>query len=103
MAEISTSATEQDCLQVSGELVFATAPGLLGEAASLFRGQRELIIDLGQVSRCDSAGLALLLEWLERGRSQGISIRFRNIPESLLRIARLSNVASLLPEAIRDS
>ncbi len=98
MAEISISAAEEACLQVSGELVFATAPQLLGEGESLFQGQRELIIDLGGVQRCDSAGLALLLEWLERGRSRGLSIRYRNIPESLMRIARLSNVASLLPE-----
>lgn len=99
MAEITISATDESCLQISGELVFATAPRLLAEGESLFGGQQDLVIDLGGVKRCDSAGLALLLEWLERARSRGIAIHYRNIPESLRRIARLSNVASLLPEA----
>ena len=70
MAEITISATDEGCLQVSGELVFATAPRLLAEGESLFGGQQDLVIDLGGVKRCDSAGLALLLEWLERAHDE---------------------------------
>ena len=87
-------------LLVSGDLVFVTVPALLEKASRLLAGRREVAIDLAEVTHADSAGLALLLEWIDRGRSDGCLIRFRNIPSSLLRIARLSNVEALLPHEL---
>ena len=44
----------------------------------------------------DSAGLALLLEWLRWGRSERRAVAFQNLPEKLVAIARLSGVDELL-------
>jgi len=89
--------TERGTFLVSGDLTFATAALLLDEGERLLAGIKGSVIDLREVTHCDSAGLALLLEWLDRGQAQGAHIRFRHLPESLLRIARLSNLDSLLP------
>lgn len=80
---------------LSGDLTFATVTALLPQAARLFERQ-ELTIDLSGVSRTDSAALALLLEWLEQASRAGVRLHFSSIPESLMAIARLSNVEALL-------
>jgi phospholipid transport system transporter-binding protein len=49
------------------------------------------------VTTANSAGLALLLEWMDLARSRGVDIVYTNVPESLQRIAAFSNVAALLP------
>ncbi|MCP3867306.1 MAG: STAS domain-containing protein [Gammaproteobacteria bacterium] len=99
MAEFHIRLRDDGDLQVSGDLVFSTAGPLLRQGSELLESGRGTVIDLTEVAQCDSAGLALLLEWLELGRSKGLQVRFRGIPEDILRIAGLSNVSDLLPVA----
>ncbi|VAX08641.1 hypothetical protein MNBD_GAMMA26-2070 [hydrothermal vent metagenome] len=86
-------------LMVTGELGFATAFSLLEQGGKFMHDQKELTVDLGEVTGTDSAGLALMLEWLDRHNASKQKLFFRNIPESLLEIARVSNLAGLLPLA----
>ena len=97
MSAASIRSADGDVLHLCGEVVIASAPALLAEARKLFAGQSQIVVDLAEVSRVDSSGLALMLEWLQLAQANNISLRFRNIPASLLRIARLSNVEALLP------
>ena len=83
-------------LALSGPLVFATAGELLDAGRSMFAGTSGVSIDLSGVTKVDSAGLALLLEWLRLGQAEGRSVRFTALPEKLLAIARLSNVEEML-------
>jgi len=97
-AELRIEAPGQAVL--AGELVFATAPALLEQGAALFQPAGDaLVLDLAEVTQTDSAGLALLLEWLDEARRIGKSLRFCHLPATLLGIARLSNAEGLLPEA----
>jgi len=82
---------------LSGELGFASAPGLLRDMRPLLAPGDVLVLDLQGVTRTDSAGLALLLQWIEDGRHRGFSLRYRHLPESLINIARFSNCLHLLP------
>lgn len=82
---------------IHGELVFATVPGLLTQASRLFDGQQDLVIDLSGVTHSDSAGLALMLEWLDECRQAGRGLQLQTPPQSMLDIARVSNVSDLLP------
>ncbi len=82
---------------VTGPLVFASVVELLAKCEPFFADREELVFDFYEVNHTDSSGLALLLELLDRGSAQGVSIRFRNMPSSLLGIARLSNAEQLLP------
>lgn len=89
---------DQGVIQLSGDLVFASVTRVLGQIEPLLDGAEKspLVIDLSGVEDVDSAGLALLLEVLERARHHGVPLRIRSLPESLLGIARLSNVEKLL-------
>jgi len=86
-------------LRVEGVLDFDSVSGLVAESEVLFRRNARLRIDLSGVEAANSAGLALLLEWMDLARSRRIDLRFLNLPESLVRIAAFSNLGSLLPVA----
>ena len=86
---------------VSGELTFASARdarqlGLLVLDSS--RAAR-IVIDCSAVTRADSAGLAVLLDWLAWGRRKSRPVSLENLPASLLAIARISEVDGLLSAA----
>lgn len=90
-------ATAPGYARVEGELDFTTVTALLAAGEALLRRPGALEIDLGGVTAANSAGLALILEWLDIARSRRIALQYRDLPESLLRIADFSNLEALLP------
>ncbi len=84
---------------LAGELSWQTVPALLRRAELRFEPQAELVIDLAQVERSDSAGLALLTEWLRQARRRGARLRFVGLPEQMRSLARVSGVLDILPLA----
>jgi len=56
-------------------------------------------VDCSAVSRSDSAGLAVLLDWLAWGRRRSKPLSLQNLPASLIAIARISEVDGLLTAA----
>jgi phospholipid transport system transporter-binding protein len=85
-------------VSVSGELTFATARGARQLGIMVLEGTSAsaLVIDCQGVTRADSAGLAVLLDWLAWGRRKSRTIKLDNLPESLVAIARISEVDGLL-------
>lgn len=83
--------------RVEGVLDFSTVGPLAAEGEGVLSGSGPLEIDLSGVVQANSAGLALLLEWLDLARRRNVPLRFRNLPESLTRIAALTNLTDLLP------
>ena len=47
----------------------------------------------------DSAGLALLIEWLSVAKAAGRALRYENVPSQLDQLARLSELDSLISAA----
>jgi phospholipid transport system transporter-binding protein len=84
-------------LRVDGDLDFESVAPLLAKGVALMPQNGQLQIDLSGVKSANSAGLALLLEWLDLARARGISLRYLDMPESLTRIAAFSNLGTLLP------
>jgi phospholipid transport system transporter-binding protein len=81
---------------LSGDVGFADAARLLDEGDAAFCGEARVEVDLSKVARFDSAGLALLLEWALSAREAGRSVRYLNIPPSVLSLAGMSDVTGLL-------
>jgi phospholipid transport system transporter-binding protein len=82
---------------IEGVLDFDSVVTLLRESRRYFAEKERLDVDLDGVRRANSAGLALVIEWIELARRQGVSLRFRNLPESLKRLALVAGVSDLLP------
>jgi len=57
----------------------------------------ECCIDLSDVERVDSAGLAWLINAIRDGKSRNIKVSLRDLPEKLHKLAKISDVDSLLP------
>lgn len=82
--------------RVSGVLDASTAREVLEQSESRFAQSKEIDVDLGGVGESDSAGLALLIEWLRAARQGGRAIRFANVPAQIEALARISEVEDLL-------
>jgi phospholipid transport system transporter-binding protein len=86
--------------RVSGELSFATVGALLTEFAQRAAETPPKILDLCDVTLTDSAGLALLIEWLKQTKE--IPITFRNLPTQMLNLAAVSGVQDMLTHAVSE-
>ncbi len=75
---------------IDGNLTFATIDKQTIKSFSFLKAASEITIDLGRVTSTDSAGLALMIEWIKYARHNRTQIRFKNIPEQLLNLAKLS-------------
>lgn len=82
--------------KVYGALNAETATDLLKRSDEAFRGATSLEIDLANVPEGDSAGLAVLIEWLRLARQHQQQIHFKNVPQQIAALARISEVESLL-------
>lgn len=102
MSKAKLEALGGERYRLSGVLDAITAPALLKQSVERFSSAEgaELQIDLGGVSESDSAGLALLLEWLRVARHRKQQVHFANLPAQIAALARISEVEELLlPES----
>ncbi len=83
--------------RLQAPLLFASVPRLRAAGLALIDAAAgELRIDLSGVSAADSAGLALLIDWLACARSADKRLVYLRAPAALRALAQLSDVAPLL-------
>ncbi len=85
-------------LEASGVLGYVTAGRALPTGLALIPRGSSCTIDLSRVTEADSAGLAVLVEWLATAKSRGTVIRYQCIPAQILAVARISDLESLLTD-----
>jgi len=86
-----------DPLRVEGALTFTTVPPLAALARTWVASDEEqVVVDLSGVSHSDSAGLALLLQWVGELRDAGKEIKYINIPDQVEDFIRTNGLAKLL-------
>jgi len=83
-------------VRVSGELTKATAASALQQSDAWFKDGEVVPFDLAGLGHCDSAAIAVLLEWQRRAARNGHSVQYRNAPERLLQLARISELDGIL-------
>lgn len=97
MSEVQIEARGAGQYFLTGSLTFASVPSVYAQGNALFdEDAAALTLDLQGIERTDSAGLALLLEWLRNAQQKNKTIRFRNIPPQLQSMARLSGLDDIL-------
>ncbi len=76
------TARDGGVFEASGRMTFQTVPQFLAHSEEgLRRATGKVTIDMRGVTLADSAGLALMLEWLEMATAAKREIVFTNIPE----------------------
>jgi phospholipid transport system transporter-binding protein len=83
-------------LAARGELGFATAAAALEAGLGLIGPQRDWTVDLSGITAGDSAGLAVLVEWVSAARARGATLRYEAVPAQILAVARISDLDGLL-------
>ena len=86
---------------LSGVLGFETATAIFAMSKQHFASHAIIEIDFSGVERSDSAGLALLLEWVNWAKSSVREIRYRSIPRQIMAIAEISEVDAMLTAGAR--
>jgi len=81
---------------VAGPLTLDSVTDLYHRSSNWFSGVRELSIDLAGVTRIDSAGLALMVEWLRLGRQADCTVQFQRIPDSVLTLVRINGLQDVI-------
>lgn len=101
MSEYTLEDRGEGRFSLSGEMSFDTAERILKESGEPFEEHTQLEIDLSGVTLSDSAGLALLLEWVTWANHTVREIRFTGMPERVLAIAKTTEVEGLLTRGER--
>jgi phospholipid transport system transporter-binding protein len=83
-------------VRVSGAIGFAEAAEAVARTGELFDGGSELTIDLGGLDRADSATLGVLLIWAATAAVRRVRVRFANVPDGIVALARLCDAGPLL-------
>ncbi|HSW69345.1 MAG TPA: STAS domain-containing protein [Gammaproteobacteria bacterium] len=74
---------EEGRLVISGDLNFLTVPMLWKNSLPLLAALPELNFDLKNIRSSNSAGAALLVEWMKYAESSKKKISFNDIPAQL--------------------
>ncbi len=92
-----------DRAELSGDMTFGSVRSLSEQAESLLGPGSDIRqINLAQVKKVDSAGLALLLEWQAAAKRNNASLTITDAPDDLLSLARLCEAQELLQLAARS-
>ncbi len=86
---------------LSGQMTFSTAGQILSDSEIPFEEHTRIEIDLAGVTKTDSAGLALLLEWITWANHTVREISFIGTPERIDAIAKVTEVEQLLKRGER--
>jgi phospholipid transport system transporter-binding protein len=102
-ARIETRDAAGGRFAVLGELVFATARRISERAIHEFSAcaARSLAVDLSGVRAADSAGLSVLIVWLEWAHANARELTFSGVPAGIRALARISEVEGVLEKAVR--
>lgn len=90
-------------VSVRGALTFETARRACDAGVRLFKRAKKaplIEVDCGGVTEADSAGLAVLLEWLKWALKNERPMSFANLPASIRAVASISDVEPLLDGGI---
>lgn len=75
---------------IDGDLTFASIDKKTVTSFDFLNTTKLATIDFSRVTCTDSAGLALMIEWIKYTRHHRIQLHFKNIPAQLRNLAKLS-------------
>ncbi|WP_087016656.1 STAS domain-containing protein [Thaumasiovibrio subtropicus] len=80
-----------------GELDRETVPVLWQGRNQQMPQQSPLVLDLSELTRVDSAGMAMLIHIAQDYQKNGVDFSVTNPPQQLVTLLRLSHAEGLLP------
>lgn len=103
MSDFELEEKEGGKFALRGKMTFGTAGAILRASEDPFENHTRIEVDLSEVTHTDSAGLALLLEWITWANHTVREIRFTGVPAKIDAIAKVTEVDGLLTKGERWS
>jgi phospholipid transport system transporter-binding protein len=94
--DFQIAANTPDTVYVSGVLNFGNAAKALVALRAAFEPSDRRVLDLSEVSTCDSAGLACVLAALSAADRNGREVRTQHMPEGMRSLAQVCGIEFLL-------
>ena len=91
---IVSEGNQQFALQ--GSLDFSNATDLFMQGKQLLAQYGQIVMNLKNVVRSDSAGLALLLAWLRFAKENNKQLHFIHAPDQMRHYAEISGLKTIL-------
>lgn len=88
---------------LSGELDFYNVMLIYKKSKKLLARPAVLEFDFTAVKNSDSAGLALILEWIKYARNNNKPITFISLSDKILSLAQASGLYNLIPTGCSQS
>ena len=101
MSEFELKDLGEGKFALSGDMTFETAASILRDSETPFEEHTLIEVDLSGITESDSAGLALLLEWITWANHTVREIRFTAMPDIIDAIAKVTEVDHLLKRGER--
>ncbi|WP_428355483.1 STAS domain-containing protein [Methyloprofundus sp.] len=95
MQKIEILSPAKDQYIIKGDLTFSTINKASAKALNFAQSPSSINIDLQQLGKIDSAGLALLIEWIKFARAYQTQLRFDHIPAQLTALAKLCDISEI--------
>jgi phospholipid transport system transporter-binding protein len=99
MSTVRLTQIAPNTLQIVGALNFNTVVEVQKQSVAWLKVKPIDTIDLAAVTHCNSAGLALLLEWLRLAKQAQRQLIYRNIPTAILSAAEVYGIKDVLQNA----
>lgn len=93
---LSQVSVENETLYIHGDLNFHTVMTIHRDSFAKLENMPVWNINLGKLSACNSAALALILEWVNVAKRKKREIRIGDFPLDLLSIAKAAGIEELL-------
>ena len=90
------SAGDAGQYRLSGDLTFDTVNSLYQRSDEIVAVDKNIDIDLEEVSRVDSAGLVLLVEWARRADQHEERLQFSGMPPQLEALVRINGLEDVI-------
>ncbi len=92
------SVASNNILSVQGNLDVYSVAEAIKQGSKLLKSNDSFeVIDLQQVNNMDSAGLAFVIELLKTSKYQKKNLRFKNIPNRMLAVAKVYGLSKIIP------
>ncbi|WP_088330533.1 STAS domain-containing protein [Lacimicrobium sp. SS2-24] len=96
MKTLSLECAEDGLVRLTGDFVRDNLSQLESSEGILWQ-QAQLKLNLSAVGESDMAGLAWLIDLVSQARQKSVSLELEDVPETLLKLAKISDVQELLP------
>lgn len=96
MSALHLKSTTSGEFSLSGDFIRDNLIHIEGSQAQLWQRDK-LKLNLADVSQADMAGLAWLIDLVSQARHKSVSLQLENVPDTLLKLAKISDVQELLP------